>query len=186
MWWQSKLASRKSFWHSPNSFVHLPQHSIWPVLLLVFPFHVIVFIYNMSSDFVTKAWAKWQGEGGNLTGVCVCVCVYMYVCETFRSDDVMQFTGCSCLSLLYFLWLQTSPRSSCFCYYQHDWVTQQLPFPIWTLGSTHRSIATHLLPHSSCLSVRRKIGVPTVTRRIFEKTTFNQQPTPLHHNYYYY
>ena len=108
-------------------------------------------------------------------------------CMTFPSDDVTQFTGYSRLSLLCYLWLQTSPRSSCFCYYQHDWVTQQLlHFPIWTLGSTHRSIAAHLLSRPSCPSVRRKIGVLTATCQLFEKTTFNQQPTPLHHNYYYY
>ena len=89
-------------------------------------------------------------------------------CVTFPSDDITQFTGCSHLSLLYYLWLQTSPRSSCFCYYQHDWGTQQLlHFPIWKLGSTHHSIATRPPPHPSCLSVRPKIGVLKVTRRLF-------------------
>ena len=108
-------------------------------------------------------------------------------CVTFPSDDVTQFTGCSHLSLLYYLWLQTSPRSSCFYYHQHDWITQQLlHFHTWKLGSTHRSIAPHLPPHPSHLSVRPKIGVLTVTHRLFKKTTFSQQPSPLHHDYYYY
>jgi hypothetical protein len=89
---------------------------------------------------------------------------------TFPSDDVMQFTGCCHLSLLYYLWLQTSSRSSCFCYYQRDWVTQHhLHFPIRQLDSTHRSIATHPLPRPSFLSVRPKIGVPTVTHQLFIK-----------------
>ena len=91
-------------------------------------------------------------------------------CVTFPSDYVTQFTGCSRLSLLYYLWLQTSPRSSRFCYNQHDWVTQQLlHFPIWKLGSTHHSIAAHPPPHPSHLSVRPKIGVLTVTWWLLKK-----------------
>ena len=113
-------------------------------------------------------------------------------CVTFLFDDVTQFTGYSRLLPLYYLWLQTPPRSSCFCYYQHDWVTQQLlHFPIWKLGSTRRSIATHP-PHPSRPSVRPKISVPTVMHRQSKKKQpfinnhQSLQPSSLHHNYYYY
>lgn len=98
-------------------------------------------------------------------------------CVTILFDDVTQFTGLSRLLPLYYLWLQTPPRSSCFCYYQHDWVTQQLlHFPIRKLGSTHRSIATHPR-HPSRPSVRPKISVSAVTRRLFKNKTFHQQPS---------
>jgi hypothetical protein len=108
-------------------------------------------------------------------------------CVTFPSDDVTQFTGCSHLSLLYCLWLQTSPWSSCSYCHQHDRITQQLiHFPIWKLGSTHHRIAPHPPLHPSRLSVRPEIGVLTVTHRLFKKSTFSQQPSPLHHDYYYY
>ena len=129
-----------------------------------FPFRAWLFSHrNMLCGFVLKSLGygkakveAWQG------------------CVTFPSDDATQFTGCSRLSLLYYLWLQTSPRSSCSCYYQHDWVTQQLlHFLIWKLGSTHRSIATHPPPHPSRLSLRPEISVLTVTHQLFKKTTFN-------------
>lgn len=111
-------------------------------------------------------------------------------CVTILFDDVTQFTGLSRLLPLYYLWLQTPPRSSCFCYYQHDWATQQLlHFPIRKLGSTRRSIATHPR-HPSHPSVRPKISVSAVTRRLFKKKPFTNnhqslQPSPLHHHYYY-
>ncbi|PSN54193.1 hypothetical protein C0J52_03557 [Blattella germanica] len=57
------------------------------------------------------------------------------VCDQF--DDVTQFPGLS--RLLYYLWLQTPPRSSCFCYYQHEWATQQLlpHMKTWLYSSQH-------------------------------------------------
>lgn len=89
--------------------------------------------------------------------------------------DVTQFTGFSRLLPLYYLWLQTPPRSSCFCYYQHDGPPNNF-FPIWKLGSTRRSIASHP-PHPSRPFVRPKISVSTVKHRLFVKTTFHQQPS---------
>lgn len=105
-------------------------------------------------------------------------------CVTFLFDDVTQFTGLSRLLPLYYLRLQTPPRSSCFWYYQHDWVTQQLlHFPIRKLGSTRRSIATHP-PHPSRPSVRPNISVSAVMRRLFKKK--NLSPTTIsHYNHHY-
>ena len=128
----------------------------------------------MSCGFVTRASnvarQRWKPSEG---------------CVIFLFDDVTQFTGCSRLLPLYYLWLQTPPRSSCFCYYQHDWVTQQLlHFPIWKLGSTRRSIATHP-PHPSRPSVRPKISVPTVTHRLSKQN--NLSPTTIsHYNHHHY
>jgi hypothetical protein len=131
-----------------------------------FPFNIIVFIYKCVVWFCHKSLGCGKTKMEARRG-----------CVTFLFDDVPQFTGCSRLLLLCHLWLQTPPRSSCLCYHQHDWVTQQLlHLPIRKLGSTHRSIATRP-PHPSRSSVRPKISVPTVAHRLSKKTTFNQQPS---------